>query len=278
MEELNTPPVEEHPQAPDVVPEPAPATPEPQPQPQPEVETEVPAAWHERLRSGLQAQFDKRGVSRATLALSALVPAGLGALCLIIEHPGLGAVAGLLALGAAWIATAPVPEGALEPGREAGRPIALFAAHTLMPLLLGGAVMAAAAAGAPAHAGLAAWAAFVLLLLPLVRALGGEGTLTKGPLLWSWEERALALLAGMLLGHVGLTLFVTALVATGDLLLRLVLLYPRRADRPALTGALGRLFAPDGEPQPGVRLACGLSLALLVVLCVALGASEGWRF
>ena len=38
------------------------------------------------------------------------------------------------------------------------------------------------------------------------------------------------------------------------------------------------LFRPEGRPQPGVRLAWQLALAVLVLLYVVLARSEGWRF
>lgn len=228
-------------------------------------------AWHLALRQRIARWLAARGIGSVGLSAVALAPAAIGALALATEHPGMGGILGALAVLPAWIALAPD-----EDGRTPA--FAALVAHALVPLWLGGVVVAAAAHGTSATAALAAWTSFVLLLLPLARAQGGPGRLTDGPLLWSWGERATALLIGVLLGRAGLAMFVTACITTADLVLRLVVLHPMASGASRLPPGLSTLFGTDGRPQPGVRLAMQLALALFVVVLIALGTAADWRF
>ncbi len=249
------------------------------PEPEPTPDAGTPAAepseagppWHTRLRSGLAAQMAAKGIGSVGLAGFALAPAAVGALGLATDHPGLGALLGGVAVLLAWIATAP---------DAAGRPPAFagLVAHALVPLWLGGVVVASASSGSSARAALAAWTSFMLMLLPLARLQAGERTLNRGAVLWSWSERAMALVLGVFLGRAGLAMFVVATITTADLVLRLVLLHPASDGSSRLPPSLSGLFGPDGKPQAGVRLALQLSLVVFAVLLVALGTADDWRF
>ncbi len=239
----------------------------------PDAEQPAPDAqpWHLALRDKAARWLAGRGIGPVGLSGFALAPAGIGALALATEHPGMGGILGGLAVLPAWLALAP-NEGGRTP------PFPGLVAHALVPLWLGGVVVDAAAHGTSAAAALAAWTSFVLLLLPLARAAGGPGRLTSGPLLWAWGERAAALVVGVLLGRAGLAMFVTACITTADLVLRLVVLHPTASGASRLPPGLSALFGPDGKPQPGVRLAMQLALALFVVILIALGTADDWRF
>jgi hypothetical protein len=239
------------------------------------------APWLQRLRAGLARRLEARGLGSAPLAAFALGPAAVGGVCLALAHHGLGAVFGLLAVAVAWLATArPTPP--LGTAADAPGPLpsafARVLAHATVPLLLGGAILDAAGSAAAGRGALATWALGILLLLPLVRAVAPTDRLAEGPLLWSFGERMSGLLFGPLLGHPTLGTFVVGCVASADLLLRLALLRPIRPGEAPLPAGLQGLFTPDGRPQPGVRLACQLALAVLVLVFVILGRTEGWRF
>jgi hypothetical protein len=220
-----------------------------------------------------------RGLAATPLAALALGLALLGALAFAIAHPGLGGALGLLGVLLAWIAGAP-GEGATALAAREGdtRAFPTVAAHACVAVLLAGAVLDAAADAAVGRAALASWTTAALLLLPLVRALAPAGRLAHGAYLWSWGERSAVLFLGPLLGHPTFGTFVVGAVASADLVLRLALLRPVPKGEAALPAGLAGLFGPDGRPQPGVRLAARLALAVLVLLYLLVGRSEGWRF
>jgi len=227
--------------------------------------------WNLDLRDKVAAGLAARGIGPLGLAGFALAPAAIGALALATAHPGIAAILGTAAALLAWLAIAPGADGRIPA-------LAGLVSHALMPLWLGGLVVDAAGSGASALAALAAWTSFVLLLLPLVRAEHGAARLTSGPLLWSWGERAAALLLGVFLGRAGLAMFATACVTTADLVLRMIVLHPLPDGRTRLPPGLTSLFGPDGAPTAGVRLTLRLALAAFAVLLVLFGTSADWRF
>lgn len=228
-------------------------------------------AWSLPFRRKLLGWFEAKRVGAATIIVVAAGVAVVAALLLAIDHVGFGAVIGMGAVVAAWLARVPRTDdlGMYDPVR----PFVLVVSDVVTAVLLGGFVLAAA--DVPVHAFVRSALLAGLLLLPLARHVDQGRNLPDGPVVLSWFERLALLMLGCILGNPALIAFLLVGIVAADLLVRLALIRPGPPGQAALPPGVAACFRPDGSLLPPIRWAL---LAVPVLLCVVFGTEEHWRF
>ncbi len=194
---------------------------------------------------------------------------GVAVLCLLVGHPGLGGVFGLLAIALSALGLAPRQDR--EPPVD---PLARAGAMLLDLGLLGGIVARAAAVGSGLTLVLGLVDLVLCAWLPYLKAWAPSGLIPPHAGFWRRAERLTIVMLGAVTGRLAYALAMVALVGVLDAVFRLERLRtgPGRRWHPKF---LEPLVADDGTLEPVVRYG---SLLLAILLLAVLPQQAGWRF
>ena len=229
-------------------------------------------AWDENtLGMRVAGWFHARGVRSAALATFSIVAAGGAAFLLLVSHPGLGALFGLVALAASELAQIRQPAPAPDTTRL-GRGLTPLADLLIVGGMFGG---IATQQKAP-MIGLAFLVVMLLAWLPMLRSNAGQMRLADAAELWRRSERMAILLIAILLGRPGPALMMILVVCGLEAWLRVErLAVPLSLQAPPLPEPLRHVIGDDGTLTPVAR---GVTFGLTLLLILALPQSAYWRF
>ena len=223
------------------------------------------------IRIRLAEALHQRGVGPGALLLFALAFAVAAALVLLVDHPGMAAVLGAVALAGSVLATVPA-----DPTFADVRTLARAAVPMVNLLFVAGLVGGLAGHTAPVVMFLALLVFLLEAWLPLLRAVAGPLRLADDAGLWTRVDRLAVLLLGALIGRTGPALLFVAAVGLLDAWLRVERLGLPSGVRPEIEVSwLRHVIQGDGRFVPAVRWT---TLALAVVALFLLPASTTWRF
>lgn len=188
---------------------------------------------------------------------------------LVVDHPGLAGLLGLLTVLVGEVARQPAESAATADPRAPA--FVLLADLTLGASL----VLAGAAAENTILVLLGLAVVGVLAWLPYLKALGRPTRIAARTGLWRRAERLGVLMVGLLLGHPVIAQLLVLIVGVFDAWVRIVRLAPSGAPHRTPPPFLTPLLDADGALQPLVRWG---SLALAVLLLLVLPRPDGWRF
>ncbi len=225
------------------------------------------ASVRDRIADALRA----RGVGPDTLMSFSVAFAATATFLFVLDHPGIAAVLGALALLAGEVSLAPAgPE--IRDASGLAR-----ALNPLVDLLM----TAGLVVGLASHLSQVGFVLGMLVLvigawLPLLRALSGPTRMAADTGLWLRGERMGVLLAGAALGRLVPALAALALVGAFDAWLRVERLGQPPGFVSEIEPRLARqVLRPDGAFRPAWRWG---SLGVLLVLLVLLPTGAEWRF